>query len=158
MRENKIAFGFVIGVILVIVAALSLYTYALHSTPQLMDASINTGIQAFEVVGRKLAKVEVWIIPTGTSIKESDYQKLTTMELISGTDKNQTWSAHVPVQPFLATSIFVRAYDARGKEVGKKTYPYNGATEIYNAFSQFWTDSLEKATTTRATSTVKFIR
>ncbi|MDQ3076482.1 MAG: hypothetical protein M3Q63_00285 [bacterium] len=158
MRENKIAFGFVIGVILVIVAALSLYTYALHTTPQLLDTTINTNTQSFEALGRKLTKVEVWIIPTGSSITESDYQKLTSMELKSGTDKNQIWTAHVPVQPFLATSIFIRAYDSRGKEVGKKTYPYNGATEIYNAFNQFWTAGLEKATTTRATSTINFVR
>lgn len=159
MRENKIAFGLIILVIIIVAIAIGLYAYALGNKPQLLDVTINSETQSFVVKGKKLSSVDIWIVPTGTSITEKDHQKLTTMNLTNKGEADQIWTAHVPTQQFLATSIYIKGYDENNKEVATKTLPYTGATEIYNAFSAFWAPT--KATSTKATTTlptgVKFV-
>lgn len=138
MKENKIAFGLIILVIIVIAIAVGLYAYSVKTKPQLLDVSINTESQSFVVTGKRLSEVDIWMVPTGTNITEADHQKLTSMNLTTTDDNNQIWTAHVPVQQFLATSVYIRAYDKQGTVVGTKALPYSGATEIYNVFNQFW--------------------
>ena len=149
MKENKIALWLIVLVIIIIAIALGLYSYAFGTKSQLIDASVHSETKSFVVIGKRLSSVDVMIIPTGTNITEKDHQKLTSMILTKGDENDQEWTAHLPTQQFLAAGIYVKAYDSNKKEIGRKTLPYTGATEIYNMFSPFWATTPAVASSTK---------
>ncbi len=147
MKENRIAIGIVIGLFVIVGIAFGLYRHALQNEAALLTFTIDKENKQFVVTGTNLVGVDVLIMPTGTNVAASAESKLTTMNLEGKTKGTQKWVAHVPTQQFLATSIFVRAYDDHENTVGTKSLPYTGATEIYNALKEFWPAPVATSTT-----------
>jgi len=104
--------------------------------------------------GMQLARVEVWAIPTGTSVTEDQYQLLGEASLASSSpDSTQHWLLPIPAQPILATEVFARGFSQDGKMAGQQSLSQRGATDLYDAL---WggassTPAIVVATTTDVT-------
>ncbi|QGP91306.1 hypothetical protein MGLY_06370 [Neomoorella glycerini] len=85
------------------------------------------------VKGQNLARVEIWAIPTGTGITEKDYELLGYAGKKSEDNGQQVWTFPIPRKTILATEIFAKGYDDRGKEVGKVSLPFIGVTRLNEA-------------------------
>jgi len=85
------------------------------------------------VRGAYLSKVEVWAVPTGTEITEDEYELLGDATRSNSAGPNEVWTFSVPCNEFLATEVFVTAFDSHGKAIGTKSLPYQGATELFEA-------------------------
>lgn len=79
-----------------------------------------------------MAKMEAWYVPTGTGVNEDAHQKLGDMADASESPSSQAWRIEIPKQPFLATEIYAKGFDASGTEY-RKSLSVTGATDIYNA-------------------------
>src|SRR6185503_17460788 len=70
--------------------------------------------------GHGLSKVEVWEMPSGTSLQETDRQLLGTAKLFSttasstGDSASDVWKFPIPLKPVLATEISAKGYDEKG--------------------------------------------
>lgn len=86
------------------------------------------------VVTQNVARVEIWAIPSGTEIRESDYILLGDADNrhIESNGK-QEWLFPIPKEPVLATEIFAKGYDGNNEEVGKLSLPYLGVTGLNKA-------------------------
>lgn len=104
------------------------------------EESSAAGIASFTIAwpdlvvqGQSLARVEIWAVPTGTGITEKDYQLLGQASKKSETAGQQVWTFPIPSKPILATEIFAKGFDAQGREVGRASLPFTGATSLNNA-------------------------
>lgn len=96
----------------------------------------------FVIKGRGLGKVEVWAVPTGTSVTESSYVQIGTAELKTVDTKEQLWLIPIPREPLLLTEIFAKGFDEKGNLVGKVSLPISGASDIYR---ELWLESPQQS-------------
>jgi hypothetical protein len=145
----KTVIGVLVGLLLIgLLLGLGVYAYnnvvisgATPDQSQSPDtaaaATINTfSVQKpdFVVNGSELSKVEIWAVPTGSGVTESNYELLGSATLQSDSDPTaQVWTLPIPAAPVLATAIFAKGFDANGAAAANLSLPYNGATEIYDA-------------------------
>ena len=85
--------------------------------------------------GAYLGRVEVWAVPTGTGITPDEYTLVGRATRKTPAGRNETWLFPIDCAStsLLATEVFVKAFDQTGKNVGTKSLPYSGATEINDA-------------------------
>jgi len=88
------------------------------------------------VRGAYLHRVEIWAVPSGTGITPDEFVLLGKATRISEPGKNERWIFLIPSctdTRLTATEIFVRACDRSGKPLGKRSLPYVGVSEVYDA-------------------------
>jgi hypothetical protein len=139
MNENNITKWLLIIVIAVVAITIGLYAYTISSQPVLTEVSLDIQNRQFVALGKRLSRAEVWLVPTGTNITESDYVKYIDLTRSSSDKNNERWVGAIPSQPFLATSVIVKGFDAKGTVVGTQNNPYVGASEVSSVFALFWT-------------------
>ena len=145
--ERKIIRILAVIIILLLVGAFALYNYSAHNVKPSITGFRVDKAQGFVVTARRLARAEVWMIPIGTDIRESDHSLLTALILNGHDTDSQTWVAAIPQVPVTATKIYAVGYNDQNQEVGRIALPYTGATDIFNAI--WGTNSqLEQASTT----------
>lgn len=93
------------------------------------------------VLARGADRVELWYVPTGTGVSESQYAKLGAAKKGGRDGDYDTWTYPIPADVFLATRVFAKAY-AGDEAVAEGSLPAAGATQIYE---NLWG---KKATTT----------
>jgi hypothetical protein len=86
------------------------------------------------VRGSYLSKVEIWAVPTGTGISaEGGLVGKATRSNAAG--EKEIWLFPIvcdsPLIP--STEVFVKAFDVKGNQVGRKSLPYSGAGDIAQA-------------------------
>jgi hypothetical protein len=86
------------------------------------------------VRGSYLGKVEIWAVPTGTAISpEGGLVGKARRNNAAG--EKETWLFPIvcdsPLIP--STEVFVKAFDVKGNQVGRKSLPYGGAGDIAQA-------------------------
>ena len=85
-----------------------------------------------EVTGSRLARVEIWIEPTGTGVGPSlagEAKRITTA------GRYEKWVfpiASLPGYPhsIMAVNAFAKAYDRKGRGIGRKSLRFNGVSEF----------------------------
>jgi hypothetical protein len=86
------------------------------------------------ILGAYLSKVEVWAVPTGTGVTES--------ELIGNANRanpaghNEMWVFPVGCESgggLLATEVSITAFAEKGDVVGSKSLPYRGLGDLNEA-------------------------
>jgi len=86
--------------------------------------------------GAYLRRVELWAVPSGTRIAPDNFVLLGKATRTSSPGNDERWIFLIPSctdTRLTATEIFVKAYDASGKLVGKRSLPYVGVSEVYDA-------------------------
>jgi hypothetical protein len=85
--------------------------------------------------GAYLGRVEVWAVPTGTGITPDEYALVGNARRKTEAGRNEIWLFPIdctsPLIP--STEVFVKGFDLKGKNIGTKSLPYNGASEIGDA-------------------------
>lgn len=85
--------------------------------------------------GAYLGRVEVWAVPSGTGITPDEYGLVGNARRRSTAGRNEIWLFPIactsPLIP--STEVFVKGFDVKGNEVGTKSLPYSGASEIADA-------------------------
>jgi hypothetical protein len=115
---------------------LSLLGLAIDAAPAVKQAQLQSiEVQRPNIVihGSYLGKIEVWAVPTGTGITPDEYVLLGHATRTTAAGQNEAWVFAVDCGSLLATQVFVSAFDKKGKAVGVKPLPYNGASEINDA-------------------------
>jgi hypothetical protein len=86
------------------------------------------------VRGAYLKKVEIWVVPTGTGISPEG-GLVGNARRSNGAGRKEIWlfpiSCESPLIP--STEVFVKAFDVKGNQVGRKSLPYSGASDIAQA-------------------------
>src|SRR3989344_7099521 len=106
--QKNIYIGVIIIVVIIILIAVGAYTFLgkKEVSPEpsgLISFSIEGGNMV--ILAKKVARVEIWVVPTGTSISESDYTKLGDASLASDVDDVERWVLPIPKQTFLAVEL-----------------------------------------------------
>ena len=87
--------------------------------------------------GAYLSKVEVWAVPTGTGITSEEFVLLGNAERANPAGNNEVWVFRIRScktdTRLLATEVFVTGFSEKGDVVGRKSLPYRGASELYEA-------------------------
>ena len=140
MARGTLIFISVVGLLLIIGVAYSLYSLKWHDwSIELEDvgpesiSSIRVEKPYFLIEGNELSKVEVWAVPTGTNITEKDHVFLGQAEVVETEAGTGMWRMKVPIDPLLVTEIYAKGFRSSEGLVGKTTLPHIGATDIYNA-------------------------
>lgn len=84
----------------------------------------------FVVTGADLARVEVWLWPTGTGI--TNPAPIGAAKRVTNAGKHEKWVLRIPPD-LLAVKIFATAFDNAGDVVGKKSLPYPDLSALYEA-------------------------
>lgn len=84
----------------------------------------------FVVTGADLARVEVWLWPTGTGI--TNPALIGVAKRVTNSGKREKWVLRIPPD-LLAVKIFATAFDNAGDVVGKKSLPYPDLNALYEA-------------------------
>lgn len=87
----------------------------------------------FVIQGKDLSTVELWVIPSGTEITESQNIKLGNAELQNRSEIGEVWVYPIPKEPLLITGIYAKGFNNRSREIGRVDFPVIGTTDIYNA-------------------------
>ena len=84
--------------------------------------------------GSHLGRIEIWAVPTGTQIPPEG-ELVGNARRNNAAGQNEIWSFVIACESPLipSTEIFVKAFDMNGKQVGRKSLPYRGASEIAHA-------------------------
>jgi hypothetical protein len=127
-----------IWIIIYVLIALLIGILIVHRTaPHPEHVSIKSftvdSSQNFVVTGSGLTRAEVWIVPTGTDIHESDHKLLATLTIEKTDPNNQMWTGKIPADPVSATEVYAVGYNSLGQEVGRIALPYSGVSDIYRA-------------------------
>jgi hypothetical protein len=84
--------------------------------------------------GAYLGKVEIWAVPTGTGISPEG-TLVGNAKRSNAAGQKEIWffpiACESPLIP--STEVFVKAFDVNGNEVGRKSLPYSGASDIGEA-------------------------
>jgi hypothetical protein len=88
-----------------------------------------------EVTGSRLARVEIWIEPTGTGVGPSLAGEA---KRVTPAGRHERWTfpiASLPGHPhsIMAVNAFAKAYDPKGKEAGRKSLGFSGVSEFNSA-------------------------
>lgn len=87
----------------------------------------------FVIKGRDLSRIDVYGVPTGTNVTETDIKSLGKPVLKSTDAGIQTWTLEIPKSPMLLTDIYVIGYDKNDKPAGSLSLGITGATVINDA-------------------------
>src|SRR5216684_5814072 len=108
------------------------------ATPPIKRAQLRTiEVKRPNIVirGAYLSRVEVWAVPTATGITPDEYAMVGNAKRSNAAGRKEIWSFPIactsPLIP--ATEVFVKGFDANSNEVGRKSLPYSGASEIADA-------------------------
>jgi|SRR5215469_3184109 len=82
-----------------------------------------------------LGRVEVWAEPSGTGITEDEYERVGTAKRSNPAGGDEVWIFPItcPSTWIISTRVFVKAFDTSGNNVGTKSLPYFGVTDVANA-------------------------
>jgi len=88
-----------------------------------------------QLTGSRLARVEIWIEPTGTGVGE---ELVGNAKRITPAGNHEKWIFPISSfpgypHPIMAVNAFAKAYDRRGREIGRKSLPFNGVSEFNSA-------------------------
>ncbi|WP_258358536.1 stalk domain-containing protein [Moorella sulfitireducens] len=104
------------------------------------EENLVAGIDSFTIAppdlvikGKKLARVEIWAVPTGTGVTEKDYTLLGQATKQVETGGQQVWTFTIPRTTIMATEIFARGYNEQGREAGRISLPVTGVTALNEA-------------------------
>lgn len=104
------------------------------------EENLVAGIDSFTIAppdlvikGKKLARVEIWAVPTGTGITEKDYTLLGQATRQAAAGGEEVWTFPIPRTTILATEIFAIGYDEQGRKAGKISLPGTGVTALNKA-------------------------
>src|ERR1044072_9323546 len=144
--------GIAIAALLVaalLVLSVYAYKHIIITNPGLNDdlsgasgqSDVPTRITAFKVErpnlvleGSNLSRVEIWAVPTGIGVSESNHYLLGTATLRSDSAAAaQVWTLPIPAEPVSATEIYAKGFDRDGAATARVSLPYTGATSIYYA-------------------------
>ena len=142
-----------ITIVIIVLLALGGLFYWMYQRASLDDTPLvsenESSVDSFDVVqpnlilrGKHLASVEVFAVPTGTNVSESDYISLGKMILAGPPSDTEVWTLPIPETPLLVTEIFAVAQSKNGVIIPKKSLPFLGATELYEAL---WVQTLTKS-------------
>lgn len=84
----------------------------------------------FEIHGRGLARVEVWMTFWDNRLRADKPQKLGEAAKYDETAGEQIWLFAIPKDPLAAEELFVKGFDAAGKEIAKYSLAVSGRAEI----------------------------
>jgi hypothetical protein len=86
------------------------------------------------VRGSHLGKVEIWAVPTGTGISPEG-TLVGNARRSNAAGQKEIWLLPIACESPLipSTEVFVKAFDAKGNQVGRKSLPYSGASDIAQA-------------------------
>jgi hypothetical protein len=86
------------------------------------------------VRGSYLGKVEIWAVPTGTGISPEG-GLVGNARRSNAAGQKEIWlfpiACESPLIP--STEVFVKAFDVKDNQVGRKSLPYSGASDIAQA-------------------------
>ena len=86
------------------------------------------------VSGSYLRKVEIWAVPTGTGMSPEG-GLVGNAKRSNSAGQKEIWlfpiACESPLIP--STEVFVKAFDAKGNQVGRRSLPYGGASDIAQA-------------------------
>ncbi|SRR5712692_291755 len=87
---------------------------------------------SIEVTGSHLSRVEIWIEPTGTGVGVSLVGEA---KRVTPAGRHEKWTFPISSlpgypHPIMAVNAFAKAYDRKGKEVGRKSLGFNGVSEF----------------------------
>jgi hypothetical protein len=86
------------------------------------------------VRGSYLGKVEIWAVPTGTGISPEGGLVGSARRSNTAGQKEIWLFPTVCESPLIpSTEVFVKAFDVKGNQVGRKSLPYSGASGIAQA-------------------------
>ena len=85
-----------------------------------------------EVSGSGLARVEIWIEPTGTGVGETLVGEA---KRITPTGNHEKWIFPISSlpgypHPVMAVNILAKGYNVEGKNVGHRSLGFNGVSEL----------------------------
>jgi hypothetical protein len=123
----------------VIIIVLALLGYAASTFITTNNISTEAELDTFTVekpnlvlIGNGLSRVEVWAVPTGTGITDTDHQKLGEATRTNiGTTTDERWVFQIPQNPMLVTEIYAKGFNANGDAVGKLSLDATGATSLH---------------------------
>jgi hypothetical protein len=123
----------------VIIIVLALLGYAASMFIGTRDTATEARLDTFIVekpnlvlIGSGLSRVEIWAVPTGTGITDTDHQKLGEATRTNiGTTTDERWIFQIPQNPILVTEIYTKGFNANGDAVGKLSLDTTGATSLY---------------------------
>jgi hypothetical protein len=87
----------------------------------------------FVIKATSLSKLEIWAVPAGDDVKESDVKKLADATLASADWSNQTWTAPIPRSKMNLSDVYVVGYDEDNKPVTSASLGVTGADAIQAA-------------------------
>ena len=85
------------------------------------------------VHGKNLSKVEIYAVPSGTEISETESILLGEAKPSLGGNGDNIWTLPIPADPILATEIYAVGYDKDNNKVDQVSLNLTGTTAIYNA-------------------------
>jgi hypothetical protein len=88
-----------------------------------------------EITGAHLARVEIWIEPTGTGVGETLVSEAKRTTRAGGHEKWVFPISSLPgyPHPIMAVNALAKGYDGKGQEVGRKSLGFNGVSELNSA-------------------------
>lgn len=99
--------------------------------------SVQVKDRSIVIRGAYLSRVEVWAVPTGTGITPSEFEFLGNAKQTNSRADSQRWVFSIPScetdTRLLATEIFAKGFNEKGKNIGTKSLPYFGASAVHDA-------------------------
>lgn len=130
MENNKTLISAIIVIVVIIIIGAFVYTNRDGNMGKAELVAVRVEKPNIILDAKGLDAAEVWAIPTGTAITESDYQELGDATLTNSGEDTQRWIFQIPATPVSVTEVFVKGFDENGNEVGRLSLDTKGAAAL----------------------------